>query len=121
MPFEIPTPTAIEPGTYKAQLEKVETDEGNFGKYRKWFWIVEVDGKLESLSVLTSAHTGPNSKSYAWLTALLGRAPQAGETIEDPTGKTVLLAISKNDKGFNKVDAVMPIVEPTEVSPGIPR
>lgn len=121
MPFEIPSHTTIEPGTYKAQLERVDTDEGSFGTYRKWYWLVEADGKLESLSALTSAHTGPRSRSYQWLTALLGRAPQAGEKLEDPTGKTVLVTVGKNDKGFNTVEAVLPLVDPTQVKEGIPR
>ena len=122
MPFEIPQGVQIDPGTYRAQLEKVEPyTHPTYGDGRKWHWIVDVEGEATPLSVITSGNTGPQSKSYQWLTALLGRSPQAGETIQDPTGKTVLLAIGKNEKGFPKVDSVMSLVEPTQVEAGIPR
>lgn len=124
MPFEIPQSQDIPPGTYKAILEKVEERTGGKfgdGNFRVWDWIVDVNGKGELLSVSTSMNTGPRSTSYAWLTALLGRAPQAGEKIDDPTGKQVLLTIGKKDNGFPKVEAVSPYVDPQQTVPGIPR
>jgi hypothetical protein len=121
MPFEIPTTVDIKDGTYPATLEKVEASEGQYGTMRKWHWLVENGDKIDSLSVITSANTGPQSKSYLWLTALLGRAPQAGEKLEDPTGTRVLLQIGHNDKGFPTVLAVHPYQEPQQTVPGIPR
>ena len=126
MTFEIPNTVNIEPGNYPAILEKVEVDNGQFGEFRKWHWLVETkdeDGrtKIESLTQLTSANTGPQSKSYQQLTALLGEAPKAGSSVESPTGKRVLLTIGKNAKGFPQVELVSPIVEPQQTLPGIPR
>lgn len=123
MPFTIEAPKGpdIPAGTYKAQLLKVETGQGQFGSQRKWFWLVNVDGKGEELSVLSSTNTSPSSKSYKWLTALLGKAPQVGETIEDPTGKTVMLNIGPNDKGYPTILDIIPIVEPVQTEAGIPR
>lgn len=122
MPFDIPNTVDIPEGSYTATLERVEEAEGNFGKYRKWHFLIDVNGKLESLSSLTSANTGPKSKSYIWLTALMGGvAPQAGQTIEDPTGSRVIVRIAKNDKGFSNVVELLPFVEPAQVVPGLPR
>ena len=121
MPFEIPTGADIPDGSYTAVLERVNEAEGNFGRYREWYWLVDVDGKAESLKQLTSANTGPKSKSYVQLTALLGRAPKAGEQIEDPTGTRVVLKIGKNEKGFPTVQEVTQYVEPTQTVAGIPR
>lgn len=123
MPFTIDAPKGpdIAPGTYKAQLLRVENGTGQFGPQRKWFWLVDVNGTGEELSVLSSTNTSPGSKAYKWLAALLGRSPATGETIEDPTGKTVMLALSKNDKGYAKIDDVLPIVEPVQTEAGIPR
>jgi len=73
------------------------------------------------MSDLTSANTGPQSTSYARLTALLGRAPKSGETIQDPTGSRVLLTITKNEKGFPKVVAIAPYSDPQQVLEGVPR
>ncbi len=120
MPFEI-TGVTIPDGTYTATLEKVETDQGQFGTYRKWHWLVQVNDKLEPLSSITSANTGPQSKSYLWLQAILGRALQAGEKIEDPTGSRCVLTIAKNEKGFSTVTAVAAYQDPQQVIPGIPR
>ena len=122
MPFEIPTSLEIADGTYPGTLERVEPyNHPQYGDGRKWFWLIEHDGKLDSLSTITSGNTGPKSKSYAFLTGLLGRAPKAGEQIEDPTGNKVLLQITHNDKGFPTVAAVLPFSEPQQELPGIPR
>ena len=122
MPFEIPVSVEIDDGTYPATLESVEPYEHpQYGLGRKWAWLIEHDGKLDSLTSITSGNTGPKSKAYAWLTALLGRAPKAGEKIEDPTGTRVLLQITHNDKGFPQVAAVLPYVAPQQELPGIPR
>ena len=125
MPFTI-TAAAVDiaPGTYKGQLESVEvkpTENFGGGEYRQWNFLIEVDGKLLPVSATSSMNTGPRSKSYLWLTALLGRAPAAGETIEDPTGKTVLLTIGQKENGFPRIDGVSPFVEPAATVPGVPR
>ena len=121
MPFEITKGVDIPEGSYPATLERVESGKGNFGDFRTWHWLVEVNGNIESLRQFTSANTGPNSQSYKQLTALIGRPPQAGETIEDPTGSRVILQIGKNEKGYPKVTEVLPFVEPQQTIPGIPR
>lgn len=124
MPFEITAPQVqIEDGTYPGTLESVDSSytHPTYGDGRKWNWLIEHDGKIDSLSSITSNNTGPQSKAYAYLTALLGRAPKAGERIEDPTGTRVLLQITHNDKGFPQVAAVLPYVAPQQELPGIPR
>lgn len=127
MPFEI---TASGPdipdGTYPADLLSVTEESGQFGKMRKWLFMVEYDGKnAESgktpLTVYTSANTGTGSKSYKFLTGFAGRELKVGEQVDDPTGKRVLVQIVRNKKGFPTVDAVLPIVEPEQVVAGIPR
>lgn len=108
--FEI-TGVDIPDGTYTATLESVEVSDGQFGKYRAWNWLVEVAGEILPLRQLTSANTGPASKSYQQLTALLGSAPKSGEKIEPPTGKRCLLVIGHNEKKFPTVLSVGPYVE----------
>ena len=127
MPFTIGESKSLAPGTYKGQLIEVsvklkETKPGSgvFDEYRMWDFVAEVDGELVPVSATSSMNTGPKSKAYQWLTALTGRAPQAGETIEDPIGKTVLLTISQKDNGFPKIDLLTAYVEPT-VTDGVPR
>lgn len=131
MTFEIPTTVDIPNGQYVASLAEVTEDTGQFGKFRKWTWLVEIpaheeDGKtveasIEELTQLTSANTGPQSKSYGQLTALLGEAPKAGTAIEAPTGKRAVLTIGHNDKNFPEVQGVGPYVDPQQPLPGIPR
>lgn len=121
MPFEITAAPDIPDGQYPATLEKVESETGSYGPMRKWHWLIEVNDKIEPLSSITSANTGTRSKSYQWLTALIGRAPKAGERIEDPTGTRVLLTIQENEKGYPTVMAVAPYSEPQQVMPGVPR
>lgn len=134
MAFEIPTESTLEPGTYKAQLVGTAIKSGGKfvspvnpeGKYRVWDWAVEKDGangekELVPFSDTTSINNGSKTKSYARLTALLGTAPKAGDKIEDPTGKTVLLQIVEKENGFSKVEAVIPYIDPQQTLDGVPR
>jgi len=132
MTFEIPITVDIPDGTYVASLAGVTEDSGSFGKFRRWTWLVEVPktvsadgietpGSIEELTQLTSANTGPQSKSYRQLTALLGEAPKAGQKIESPNGKRVTVTITHNDKGFPTIGEVGPYVDPQMALPGIPR
>jgi hypothetical protein len=127
MTFEIPQTVDIKDGTYVASLAGVTEDSGQFGKFRRWEWLIEVPGEngeaatIESLTQLTSANTGPQSKSYLQLTALLGEAPKAGQKIDSPNGKRVTVTIGHNEKGFPTVEAVGPYVDPQMALPGIPR
>lgn len=120
MPFEIPT-GFNHVGTFPALLEKVEEDSGQFGKMRKWHWLVDVEGEVKPFIQYTSANTGSRTISYQQLTALLGRSPQAGERIEDPTGSRCLLTFELNEKGYSKVIAAAPYTEPQQVLEGVPR
>lgn len=123
--FDITGGLDLPDGQYVGLLQSVIADTGQFGAFRKWTWLVEYteegESKVGELTQLTSAHTGPQSKSYQQLTALIGRAPKAGEKIESPNGKKALLTLSKNDKGFMKVDQVSAFQEPQQVLPGVPR
>ena len=127
MTFEIPLTVDIPDGTYVASLAGVTEDSGSFGKFRRWTWLIEIPasgdkpGSIEELTQLTSANTGPQSKSYQQLTALLGEAPKAGQKIESPNGKRVTVTISHNEKGFPTVASVGPYVDPQMALPGIPR
>ncbi len=122
--FEIAAGSVIEPGTYKAQLQRTEVKNGGKfgdGTFRIWHWIVDVDGEAVELSDSTSNATGPQSKAFTRLIALLGRTPQAGEKIEDPTGKTVVLTIGRKENGFPKVEAVGAYVDPQQTVEGLPK
>lgn len=126
MPFEIQAGGPdIAPGTYKATLEKVEIGEGTFngntGPIRVWHFLCDVNGTLVPISATSSMGTGPKTKAYAWLTALLGEAPKAGETVEDPIGKMVLLTVTRKENGFPKIEQLTAYVQPATVAGDIPR
>ena len=122
MPFEITAQGPdIPDGVYPAVLENVAEDTGQWGKMRKWTFLVEHDSKIDPLTVYTSANTSPSSKSYSFLAGILGKEPQVGERYEDPTGTRCLVTIIRNKKGFPTVDTVAPFTEPQQVLPGVPR
>lgn len=123
MPFTITGgDNEFPPGTYKAQLVGVQDGvPTQYGTARRWTWLVDVKGEGKELNDLTSENNGPRTESYKRLEVLIGRKPVKGETIEDPTGKTVLLDIIEKDNGWPKVNQVLPFVEPSQVEAGIPR
>lgn len=125
MTFEI-TGNKIPDGQYTAILLEVKEEQGQYGKQRKWDFAAEVpngeSGQLETQTItgLTSANTGPQSKAYAWLSGIEGRPLKAGEKV-DPIGKRCILTVAANDKGFATIQAISPYVEPQQVLPGVPR
>jgi hypothetical protein len=126
MPFEIAQGAPdIAPGTYKGTLEKVELGEGTFngntGPIRVWHFLIDVAGELMPISATSSMGTGPKTKAYQWLTAILGTAPQAGTVVEDPIGKVVLVTVSKKENGWPKIEQLSPYLEPVQATPGVPR
>lgn len=123
MPFTIPEQKDIPDGSYPAVLENVSEAPGQFGTQRRWTWLIEVGQEIIPHTTLTSGNTGPRSTSYGFLKALIGRDPQPGETIADPTGTRVLVTITHNDKGYPKVSAVSPFQQPqmSAAMEGVPR
>ena len=122
MPFEISAAKGVPAGQYKGQLLRVEADAGGkFGPQRKWFFAVELPDSIEEHMEFTSDNVSPGSKAYKYLQGLLGRELQAGEVIEEPTGKTVLLTFEKKANGYSTLSAITPIVEPVQVEANIPR
>lgn len=122
MPFEITqSGPDIPDGTYPAVLESVTEDTGQFGKQRKWTWLIELNDQIIPLTCITSAVTSTGSKSYQLLAGLLGKEPVVGERYEDPTGTRVLVTIGRNKKQYPTVDSVQPFTEPQQVLPGVPR
>ena len=119
--FEIPTTVEITDGTYPAVVESIVSGEGSYGPQRTWSFLVEHDGKIDSISAITSGHMGPRSKAYAFLSGLLGRPLKAGEKIDDPTGSRCLVQVTHNEKGYPTIAAVQQYVAPQQELPGIPR
>lgn len=69
-------------------------------------WTFETSTGIE-IQGTTSTASGPRSKLYSWLTALLGgRPPQVGQTFsnDDLEGKWVLGTIRKNDAGWPRIE-----------------
>lgn len=124
MPFTISEGINIPDGQYLATLESVEvTNEGGFdGKgFRTWNWLVDVGGELTPLSAVTSHNTGPKSKAYKWLSALLRRPLLAGEQLDDPIGARVTITIGRNEKGYASITGMAPFNAAETVMDGVPR
>lgn len=124
--FNIGAGTASVPaGTYTGILEKVEPEQvtSQYGQKVMWRWtfLLSVNGEARELDGLTSQATSPKSKAYAWLTAILGRAPAIGETLEPPIGKQVLVTVKEKDNGWPAISGLSPFVAPESIVPGVPR
>jgi len=114
MTFDVPEIEAIDQGIYNATLRKVSLKKIESGQYagntiRIWTFDVDVNGVPQEVTSSSSLNTGPRSKSYAWLSALLGRAPVPGEKGLDPTGRPCRVHLIIDDEsGYNKVVTVLP-------------
>lgn len=75
-----------------------------------WFFMIDQPGTAlhdVELDAATSTASGPRSKMYAWLTALLGGvAPQIGAGFKksDLIGRYALATTRKNEAGWPKIE-----------------
>lgn len=75
-------------------------------------WTFSLDDGRDIQGV-TSTASGPKSKMYGWLTALLGKAPAAGDAIDTDAllGRRALATIDHNDGGWPRISQLtaMPV------------
>ena len=106
MPITVAAYTpSIAPGPYQATctgLTEKATKDGN--TFRVWEFTLD-DGR--STSGASSLSTSPKSKGGKWLTALIGRQAEAGETVE-PVGRRCTIIIELDDNGYERVTTVAP-------------
>lgn len=104
--------TDIEPGAYEVTLTGIEGPRTifpqtgpNAGKEVEVLdWTFSTDEGAE-VQGTTSLASGPKSKLYAWLTALLGQAPAVGTTFEPGqlVGRTAIATIEVQESGWPKI------------------
>ena len=107
---------AIPAGTYLASVVGIapKTMTTKFSKpgqeddFLEWEWLVDYDGGTELRSLTTTA-TGPKSRIFEYLTALLGGGVEIGMGFEetDLIGKQAQLSIIVDENGFSKVDRIV--------------
>jgi len=74
-----------------------------------WYFAVDDGGPFdgETIQASTSVSSGPKSKMYAFLTALLGgKAPEPGQTFKnaDLYGRRALATIRKDENGWPRIE-----------------
>jgi hypothetical protein len=103
--------TPVTPGTYPATCVSVEavtldTADGPRDLLR-WTFLVAVsdDAPEAEVDALSSRNTSPRSKPYAWVSALLGGAPEPGQRVRlaDLAGRRCLVSIENDENGYPKV------------------
>lgn len=108
MPITVAAYTpSVAPGPYQATctgvVEKAaKSDPTNI--FRVWDFTLD-DGRTTSGS--SSLSTSPKSKGGKWLAAMLGRVPEAGESVE-PAGMRCTIIVELDDNGYEKVTTVAP-------------
>lgn len=75
-------------------------------------WTFSLDDGRDIQGV-TSTASGPKSKMFGWLTALLGKAPAAGDAVDTDAllGRRALATIDHNDGGWPRLSQLtaMPV------------
>ncbi len=100
-------------GFYPARLSSLEIRESENGSYRRWvFSVATDDGEVEQVANSSTA-LGSKSKAHGWATALLGRKPQAGETVELIGRRCTLQVELDQETGYSRVVNVLPLMQQT--------
>lgn len=113
--FVIEGAPAIDPGTYPATLtnlsKKTFQADGEERTIVIWEFGIEVDGQGQTIEGVTSKATGPKSKAFGWLVALLGATKvTTGDRFRrsDLIGRECLVEVGPDPKsGWPKVHDVM--------------
>jgi hypothetical protein len=104
-------------GAYAATLVAIEgprpaTNSRTGEEFELMDWVFAIDGAPDDACLVwasTSVASGPKSKMYGYLTALLGgRAPAVGQAFEasDLVGRMALVTIRRDEDGWTKVENV---------------
>jgi hypothetical protein len=128
--MEISAPPEVAVGVYAAQctgLRRVDYVDKITGEDRTiiaWqFNVVVDDGDPMQLEGTTSMATGPASKAYGWIAALLGPAavsPHARISASQLTGKTCLVTVGPDKNGWPKILEVTATPRTPSRAPGSP-
>lgn len=102
----------IEPGAYEVTLLSIEgprtiypqsgPNAGKEVEVLDWSFALESD---QVITGTTSTASGPKSKLYSWLTALLGQPPQVGSVFEPGqlAGRMAIATIEMQDSGWPRI------------------
>lgn len=109
--------SSVPAGTWLADLLSIApkrmvtqySKNGEEQDFLEWTWLVHgpEDGEINSL---TTTATGPKSRIFEYLTALLGADKvkvDAAFEESDLVGKQVMVQIVITDDGFSKIDKIM--------------
>jgi hypothetical protein len=118
---------SIAPGTYLGTLvgiapKSLVTQYSKNGKpddFLEWTW--DIDG--DEITSLTTLATGPKSRIFEYLVALLGADKvqiDAGFEENDLVGKSAMLSIIINDDGFSKVDRIVAAPKASKAPKAVP-
>ncbi|HVM29545.1 MAG TPA: hypothetical protein VM305_02060 [Candidatus Limnocylindrales bacterium] len=119
-------------GAYQATLVAIEgprpaTNSRTGEEFSLLDWVFAIEGAPDDACLVwasTSVASGPKSKMYGYLTALLGgRAPAVGQSFEaaDLVGRQALVTIRRDEDGWLKVENVsaMPAAVPPQPTPAV--
>jgi hypothetical protein len=109
---------ALDPGTYPATLVGIApkrlvtkfSKNGEEQDFLEWSWLVEGPEKDIEINSLTTLMTGPKSRIFEYLLALVGpekAAVGAGFEEDDLVGKKVLVTTIVDDGGFAKIERIV--------------
>ena len=110
---------AIPAGTYPASLVSVapkrlvtqfSNPPGSEQDFLEWTWLVEGPERDIEITSLTSLATGPKSRIFEYLLAMVGperAAIGAGFDEADLVGKSVMVSTVETPEGFAKIDKIV--------------
>lgn len=124
MTLEVPEVHALDPGIYPATVTGLDIktlDDGT--QFRIWSFIIK-DGEGTKVTASSSMAFGQKSKTYKWVTALIGRTPVPGEKLDVIGLPCQLHLIVDDDSGYNRVESVLPSGGParpaSSTTPSVP-
>ncbi len=114
---------AVPAGTYRGQFGGVAETEAQFGPAWEWTFHLDIgNGATSRVTGLTSTIFSEKSKAYEWASVLLGRRPAENEVVnfDDLRGAVVGVAVSVKENGWNKIEQLGVLQQPTPAQPAAP-
>jgi len=108
--------TGIKPKKLHTQYSKPGVEDD----FLEWTWEIDTDEKTVEITSLTSLATGPKSRIYEYLLALVGpEKAQIGAGFEetDLVGKTVMASVVVTEDGFSKIETIVPAPKTRAAAP----
>jgi hypothetical protein len=98
-------------GMYPARFAKIEVQSNDNGEFWLWTFVARDGDNDVEITATTSPRITPKTKAGKWVSTMMGRQVQVGESVDffdlvDWVGNILVII---NETGYSRIEQVLPL------------